>query len=312
MRKTLLIAAALVSWVFVGAGAGQAPNFSGAWSATKDVPPGIPPAPSPVFGARFWIEHQPNSVVVTRPLRDTAVVYTHKLDGAELSTRIPGGTCMGDPTVNTAVTISGGELVHTTVSQAVPGASAPTARGLKHTLRLLAPDTLLVESTIRASAQAEPSSVATIYKKGAEPPPAVSTPPVKVAPASLAQMSWLSGNWAGTSGTSATEERWTAATGGAMHAVSRTMRGATLTAFEFLCIAEQHGGLVYTAMPNARTPATDFYLTAIDATSATFENPLHDFPKSIRYVLKPDGGLEAIVGGAAGQRSTTLTFKKQN
>jgi len=308
MRKTLLIAAALVSWVFVAAGAGQAPNFSGAWSATKDVPPDIAAAPSPVFGARFWIEHQPNSVVVTRPLRDTAVVYTHKLDGAELSTRIPGGTCLGDPTVNTTVTISGSELVHTTVSQAVPGASAPTPRGLKHTLRLLAPDTMLVEST--TSGPSGVTKVATIYKKGSEPPPVVAPPPVKVAAASLAQMGWLSGTWA-TSGTAVTEERWTPATGGAMHGVSRTMRGPSLTAFEFLCIAEQHGGLVYTAMPNARTPATDFFLTAIDATSATFENPAHDFPKKIRYALKPDGGLDAIVSGAEGARSFTLSFKKQ-
>jgi hypothetical protein len=170
---------------------------------------------------------------------------------------------------------------------------------------------VLVETTT-TSPQGEVSKVATIYKKSNDPPPAVSPPPVKVAAASLSQMSWLSGNWAGTSGTTATEERWTAATGGAMHAVSRTMRATSLTAFEFLCIAERHGGLVYTAMPNARTPATDFFLTAIDATSATFENPLHDFPKSIRYVLKPDGALDAIVSGEAGQRSTTFTFRKQN
>jgi hypothetical protein len=311
MRKTLVSVAALVSWIFVTAGAEQAPNFSGAWSATKDVPPAIAAAPSPVFGARFWIAHQPNSVVVTRPVRDTASVATHAADGSESRTRVPGATCMGDTVVTTTVTVAGGELVHTLVSQITPGASAPSVRGLKHTFRLLAPDTLVAETTT-TSAQGVVSKVATLYKKNNDPPPAVSTPPVKVAPASLAQMSWLSGNWAGTTGTSATEERWTAATGGAMHAVSRTMRGSSLTAFEFLCIAEQHGGLVYTAMPNARTPATDFFLTAIDATSATFENPLHDFPKSIRYVLKPDGVLEAIVGGEAGQRSTTFTFKKQN
>ncbi|HVQ41797.1 MAG TPA: DUF6265 family protein [Vicinamibacterales bacterium] len=311
MRKTLLTAAALVSWVFVAAGEGQAPNFSGAWSATKDVPPGAAAAPSPVFGARFWIAHQPNSVVVTRPVRDTASVATHAADGSESRTRVPGATCMGDSIVTTTVTVAGTELVHTLVSQVTPGASAPAARGLKHTFRLLAPDTLEVETTT-TSTQGVVSKVATIYKKGNDSPPALSTPPVKVAPASLAQMGWLSGNWAGTSGTTATEERWTAATGGAMHAVSRTMRGPSLTAFEFLCIAEQHGGLVYTAMPNARTPATDFFLTAIDATSATFENPLHDFPKTIRYVLKPDGALDAIVSGEAGSRSTTFTFRKQN
>lgn len=311
MRKTLMTAVVLGSWVFVAAGAGQSPNFTGAWNATKDVPPGAAAAPSPVFGARFWIAHQPNSVVVTRPVRDTVSVATHAADGSESRTRVPGAPCMGDTIVTTAVTVAGAELVHTLVSQITPGAGAPAARGLKHTFRLLAPDTLEVDTTT-TSAQGAVSKVATIYKKSNDPPPAVSTPPVKVAPASLAQMSWLSGNWAGTSGTTSTEERWTAATGGAMHAVSRTMRGASLTAFEFLCIAEQHGGLVYTAMPNARTPATDFYLTAIDATSATFENPAHDFPKKIRYTLKPDGSLDAIVSGAEGARSFTLSFKKQN
>lgn len=309
MRKTLVTAAVVVSWVL--AGAGQSPNFSGAWNATKDAPPGVPAAPAPVFGARFWIAQQPKAVVITRPVRDTASVATHVPDGSEARTRVPGATCMGDTIVTTAVTVSGSELVHTLVSQTTPGASAPTARGLKHTFRLLASDTLLAETTT-TSPQGESSKVATIYKKGSDAQPATPPPPVKMASASLAQMSWLSGNWAGTSGTTATEERWTAATGGAMHAVSRTMRGTSLTAFEFLCIAEQHGGLVYTAMPNARTPATDFFLTAIDATSATFENPLHDFPKSIRYVLKPDGSLDAIVSGQAGQRSTTFTFRKQN
>jgi len=310
MRKSLIATGVLFLWVVVVAGAGQAPNFSGAWNATKDVPPDIAAAPSPIFGARFWITHQADSVVVTRPVRDTASVATHVPDGSEARTRVPGATCMGDSTVTTTVTVAGSELVHTLVSQLSPGATSPTARGLKHTFRLLAPDTLQVETT--TSAPSGVTKVATIYKKGSEAQPMTAPPPVKVAAASLSQVGWLSGNWAGASGTIVTEERWTAATGGVMHAVSRTMRGPSLTAFEFLCIAEQHGGLVYTAMPNARTPATDFYLTAIDATSATFENPRHDFPKMIRYVLKPDGALDAIISGEGGQRATTFTFKKQN
>jgi len=96
-----------------------------------------------------------------------------------------------------------------------------------------------------------------------------------------------------------------------MLGLSRTSRNPSVTAFEFLCIAERHGGLVYTAMPNARTPATDFQLTAIDDTSATFENPSHDFPKKIRYALRPDGALEAVISGAATQKPVTFVFKKQ-
>ena len=63
-------------------------------------------------------------------------------------------------------------------------------------------------------------------------------------------------------------------------------------------------------MPNG-VPATDFLLTRVDATSATFENPSHDFPKMIRYAKRPDGTMEAVISGAAGQRSQTFVFKRQ-
>ncbi len=96
-----------------------------------------------------------------------------------------------------------------------------------------------------------------------------------------------------------------------MLATSRTMRDGRLTAFEFLCIVERNGTLVYSAMPNGRMPPTDFTLTAIDDTSATFENPAHEFPRAIRYTLRADGDLEATISGAAGRPPLTFTFKRQ-
>ena len=101
-------------------------------------------------------------------------------------------------------------------------------------------------------------------------------------------------------------------TGGAMLAISRTLRDGNMSAFEFLCIVERNGGLVYTAMPNGRTPATDFTLTTIDESSATFENPAHDFPKMIRYTKRPDGSLEAVASGAAGSTPQTFVFRRQD
>jgi hypothetical protein len=59
-------------------------------------------------------------------------------------------------------------------------------------------------------------------------------------------------------------------------------------------------------------PATDFTLTKIDADSAVFENPSHDFPKMIRYTRQPDGSLEAVVSGEAGQKPLTFVFKRQD
>ena len=89
------------------------------------------------------------------------------------------------------------------------------------------------------------------------------------------------------------------------------MRDGVMGQFEFLCIVERDNGLVYQAMPNGRQPATDFALTAMDANSVTFENPLHDFPKVIKYVLQPDGTLEATISGDPKQRAITYSFKKQ-
>jgi hypothetical protein len=64
-------------------------------------------------------------------------------------------------------------------------------------------------------------------------------------------------------------------------------------------------------MPNGRSPATDFVLTRIEARSATFENPAHDFPKMIRYAVTEDGTLEAVVSGDASERPQTFLFKRQ-
>ena len=93
-----------------------------------------------------------------------------------------------------------------------------------------------------------------------------------------------------------------------MLSVSRTLKGDRMVAFEFLRIVERDGGLVYIAQPNGRPP-TEFTLTAITTDSATFENPIHDFPKMIRYARRADGSLEARVSDG-GQKSETFVFKK--
>ena len=125
--------------------------------------------------------------------------------------------------------------------------------------------------------------------------------------AKIAQISWLAGLWVGTTGS---EERWTTAASGSMIGVSRTLRKGEMLEFEFLCIVERGGTLVYQAMPGGRMPATDFTLAGIEAAAVTFENQAHDFPKRIRYSLQPDGTLEATTTGAPGSRTFTFRFKR--
>ena len=132
--------------------------------------------------------------------------------------------------------------------------------------------------------------------------------PRPAARATIAQVAWLGGNWSGGANDVTVEERWTPSAGGAMLAVSRTIKGNRMVAFEFLRIVERDDGLVYIAQPNGRPP-TEFVLTAVTGESATFENAAHDFPKVIRYAKRPDGTLEAKVSDG-GQRAETFVFRR--
>jgi hypothetical protein len=129
------------------------------------------------------------------------------------------------------------------------------------------------------------------------------------AKATIADVAWIGGSWTGAGGPVTFEEHWTTPAAGAMLAVSRTVRGPKMVAFEFLRIVERAGGLVYIAQPNGRTPPTEFTLTSIDAQGVIFENPAHDFPKKIRYAKRADGGLDATVSGDGG-KSETFSFQR--
>ena len=293
----------------------QRPDFTGSWVATKDAPAGVAAAPSPVFGERFAMKHTGQRVEIYRPGRTATEpwVTTHNLDGAETKVMLPGNTCFGQSGQMVTTAWDGNAIAYSITGSLSPGSTTPRRVSINYSFKRPAPDTLVIETTMRASAAAEPTVVATVYKKSAEPLPAPATPKVVAAQATIAQVEWITGVWAGTSGTRAIEERWLPAASGSMLATSRTLLGGSgvMVAFEFLCIVERDGGLMYTAMPNAAAP-TDFVLTKIDADSATFENPAHDFPKMIRYVRKPDGTMEATISGDAPRRPTTFVFKKQS
>jgi len=122
----------------------------------------------------------------------------------------------------------------------------------------------------------------------------------------LGDVTWLAGNWSGRTGATELEERWTKPAGGAMLAVSRTIKDTRMVAFEFLRIVERDGGLVYIAQPGGRPP-TEFVLTEIGSRSAAFENPSHDFPKRIEYKLTGDT-LTATISGGGQQES--YVFKR--
>ena len=292
----------------------QQPNLSGTWVATKDTPTTVGAAPSAVFGERFALRLEGTNLALIRPIRGRATAFTavFPLDGTETTVLSIGRPCLGQSGQVITMAWEGDVLRYSIVATIAPGATTPTRAPapFHYRFRPLSADTLVLETTMRDSPTAEPRAVGTIYRRSTDSltEEAPAGPPV--APAKIGQVAWISGDWTGAMGTSTVEERWSPGNGGAMIGTSRTVRGDVMTEFEFLCLFERNGTLVYAAMPNGGAQ-TEFTLTKIDSESATFENPTHNFPKMIRYAKRPDGGMDATISGAPASKPTTFSFKRK-
>ena len=129
-------------------------------------------------------------------------------------------------------------------------------------------------------------------------------------PASIADLGWMAGRWVSETEGRWTEESWSSPRGGVMLGHSRAGRGETLREFEFLRLAAgADGALAYLAQPGGQAP-TSFRLVARDGTSATFENPSHDFPQRIRYVRAGET-LTATISAIDGSNAMSWTFRRQ-
>ena len=315
MRKSLVcprgLAVVIVGMLSGGLAAQERPDFSGTWTAAPDpAATGTSARPAAAaFGQQFSIDHKGQTLTLTRAFAGSPATIHYVLDGSETTSRMPGRLCEPDSGALWTAAWDGPAIALTMVGAVTPNGK-PVKMDVKGTLRLESADALRVEVTARTAGQSAPRTTSTLYARSSAAPAAPAAQTQKTR-ATLAQVAWISGVWIGGSGNSTFEERWTPPAGGSMLAVARTVRDGVMGSFEFLCLVERNGGLVYTAMPNGRSPATDFTLTKIDADSATFENPAHDFPKMVRYTRKPDGSLEAVVSGDANQRAQTFVFKRQ-
>jgi hypothetical protein len=117
---------------------------------------------------------------------------------------------------------------------------------------------------------------------------------------------WIAGCWSGERGGERFTERWVVADSATLLGVAHTVKGGTLSAFEFLRVVVRGDRLVYIAQPNG-APPTEFAAAPAGQTSAaiTFANPQHDFPKRVGYQQTGPTGLTAwIDGGPSTARGT--------
>ena len=130
--------------------------------------------------------------------------------------------------------------------------------------------------------------------------------------ASVADLAWLSGRWQTEAhNDSFTQESWSEPRGGIMLGYSRTGTGERTREFEFLRIQAGADGVpVYYAQPGGRPPV-GFRLVARDATSATFENPQHDYPQRIRYDRVGDVTIYATISKLDGSNGMRWQYRRQ-
>lgn len=99
---------------------------------------------------------------------------------------------------------------------------------------------------------------------------------------SLADVSWIAGQWRATQGDGAVvTETWLPAEGGVMPGISRTIEGGK-GRVEFMRIDEKGGQIAFTAIVG-RQPPTTFVAKSRTADEVVFENPEHDFPQRVIY-----------------------------
>ena len=142
----------------------------------------------------------------------------------------------------------------------------------------------------------------------------LSTPSLLVAeeaaPASVADLAWLTGSWCSESADATAEEHWIEPHGGVMLGLNRGVRSAGGVFFEYLRIVEEKGAVVYYASPAGRA-ATPFTLVETGDRRAVFANPEHDFPQRIIYESTGDELIATIEGEVGGEtRSSSWSWKR--
>ena len=119
--------------------------------------------------------------------------------------------------------------------------------------------------------------------------------------ASLSDLAWMSGSWAGTMNGLRAEEFWSPADGTMMASVHRDLKDGRTVSFEFLRIEQRGDSLVHFATPRGRN-TTPFPLQSLAGRKVVFENLAHDYPQRILYWAGGNDTLHARTEGVVNSK----------
>ncbi|HWA06910.1 MAG TPA: DUF6265 family protein [Ignavibacteria bacterium] len=113
----------------------------------------------------------------------------------------------------------------------------------------------------------------------------------------MQKLLWIVDSWVSPDGSdSRSYEEWKVTGDNLYEGSSKTIKNGEVIFSEILKIENTPEGIYYVAdVPHNPAPVK-FQLTSVSDSSAVFENPEHDFPKKITYLLE-EGNLHAFIEG---------------
>ena len=139
------------------------------------------------------------------------------------------------------------------------------------------------------------------------------------APATIADLAWMSGTWRSDGGPMPFEEHWTAPWGGTMAAVSRGQKNGAVSLLELSSIETVEGTLVLhlrhfhgalRPWESERDGPLTWTLSESGENRVVFTDPDQEFPRSVTYERAGDV-LRAILEGEKGEHPMRMAFTLQ-
>ena len=127
-------------------------------------------------------------------------------------------------------------------------------------------------------------------------------------PYGIQRVAWLQGCWEMISGPRTIEEHWMAPRGDSMIGMGRTVRDGKLVDYEIVILREQGDQLAYDAHPSGQSSAVFISRTVSDSL-VVFENPGHDFPRTIGYQRESPDSVLAWIEGIDGGQTRRIDFR---
>lgn len=123
------------------------------------------------------------------------------------------------------------------------------------------------------------------------------------------KFSWLQGKWERlmTGPQKSAFEVWSPIENSKFEGIGYTMTGNDTTFTEFLSFVLKEGDLYYVADVSHNPKPTSFKITSISDNGFVCENPEHDFPQKIEYILNETNLLVEISGQG---KTIPFNFKK--